>query len=323
MTAAEVALRADANAAILPDRGGLWGHLSDTFWRKPKLLLFLMLAPPVLWLGIVYLGSLFALLLQSFFSIDEFSGLINREFTLKTYAELLRPSNIDIITRTVVMAAVVTLASAIVAFPIAYYAARYARGKWKALFYLGVMLPLWSSYLVKIYAWKLILAKEGILTWFFEKVHLMWLIDAWLSLPIVGGNSLSFSFTGTFIVFVYVWLPFMILPVQASLERVPANLIEASSDLGATPAQTFRNVLFPLALPGIVAGSIFTFSLTLGDYIIPQIIGTSRLFIGQAVYSHQGTAGNIPLAAAFTVVPIVIMGVYLMLAKRAGAFDAL
>ena len=262
-------------------------------------------------------------MLQSFFSIDEFSGLINREFTLKTYGELLQPSNLDIILRTVVMAAVVTLASAVVAFPIAYYAARYARGKWKALFYLGVMLPLWSSYLVKIYAWKLILAKEGILTWFFEKLHLMWLLDAWLSLPIVGGNSLSFSFTGTFIVFVYVWLPFMILPVQASLERVPANLVEASSDLGATPAQTFRNVLFPLALPGIVAGSIFTFSLTLGDYIIPQIIGTSRLFIGQAVYAHQGTAGNIPLAAAFTVVPIVVMGFYLWGAKSMGAFDAL
>jgi putative spermidine/putrescine transport system permease protein len=323
MSAADIALRVEPTGAILPDRGGLLGALSDTFWRKPKLLLLLMLAPPVLWLGIVYLGSLFALLLQSFFSIDEFSGMINRQFTLKTYGDLLQPSNIDIIMRTVVMAAVVTLASAIVAFPIAYYAARYARGKWKALFYLGVMLPLWSSYLVKIYAWKLILAKEGILTWFFEKVHLMWLVDAWLSLPIVGGNSLSFSFTGTFIVFVYVWLPFMILPVQASLERVPANLVEASSDLGATPAQTFRNVLFPLALPGIVAGSIFTFSLTLGDYIIPQIIGTSRLFIGQAVYAHQGTAGNIPLAAAFTVVPIVVMGFYLWGAKKMGAFDAL
>ena len=136
-------------------------------------------------------------------------------------------------------------------------------------------------------------------------------LDAWLSLPVVGGNSLSVSLTGTFIVFVYVWLPFMILPIQAALERVPANLIEASADLGATPRQTFRNVVFPLALPGIVAGSIFTFSLTLGDYIIPQIIGTSRLFIGQAVYAHQGTAGNIPLAAAFTVVPIVIMGLYL------------
>ena len=323
MSMAGAALPPAVSGAILPDRGGVTGALSDIFWRKPKFLLFLMLLPPVLWLGIVYLGSLFALLLQSFFSIDEFSGLINRQFTLKTYGELLLPANLDIILRTVTMAALVTVASAIVAFPIAYYAARYARGKWKALFYIGIMLPLWSSYLVKIYAWKLILAKEGILTWFFEKVHLQWLIDAWLSLPIVGGNSLSVSFTGTFIVFVYVWLPFMILPVQASLERVPTNLVEASSDLGATPAQTFRNVLFPLALPGIVAGSIFTFSLTLGDYIIPQIIGTSRLFIGQAVFAHQGTAGNIPLAAAFTVVPIVVMGFYLWGAKKMGAFDAL
>ncbi|MDX8528811.1 ABC transporter permease [Mesorhizobium sp. MSK_1335] len=317
------ALNSNPAPAILPGSGGIRGALSDLFWRRPKFLLFLMLLPPVLWLGIVYIGSLFALLAQSFFSIDEFSGLINRQFTLKTYGDLFQAANLDIILRTVTMAALVTLASAIVAFPIAYYAARYARGRWKALFYLGVMLPLWSSYLVKIYAWKLILAKEGILTWLLAKLNLLWLLDAWLSLPIVGGNSLSVSFTGTFIVFVYVWLPFMILPVQAALERVPSNLVEASSDLGASPGQTFRNVLFPLALPGIVAGSIFTFSLTLGDYIIPQIIGTSRLFIGQAVYSQQGTAGNIPLAAAFTVVPIVIMGFYLWGAKRMGAFDAL
>ncbi|TIW19214.1 MAG: ABC transporter permease [Mesorhizobium sp.] len=317
------ALNSNPAPAILPGSGGMRGAFSDLFWRRPKLLLFLMLLPPVLWLGIVYIGSLFALLAQSFFSIDEFSGLINREFTLKTYGDLFQAANLDIILRTVTMAALVTLASAVIAFPIAYYAARYARGRWKALFYLGVMLPLWSSYLVKVYAWKLILAKEGILTWLLAKLNLLWLLDGWLSLPIVGGNSLSVSFTGTFIVFVYVWLPFMILPVQAALERVPGNLVEASSDLGASPGQTFRNVLFPLALPGIVAGSIFTFSLTLGDYIIPQIIGTSRLFIGQAVYSQQGTAGNIPLAAAFTVVPIVIMGFYLWGAKRMGAFDAL
>jgi len=310
-------------AAILPGSGGIRGALSDAFWRQPKLLLFLMLLPPLLWLGIVYIGSLIALLAQSFFSIDEFSGLINHQLTLKTYGDLFRPANLDIIQRTVTMAICVTLASVAVAFPIAYYAARYARGRWKAFFYLGVMLPLWSSYLVKIYAWKLILAKEGILTWVLAKLHLLWVLDAWLSLPYIGGNSLSVSFTGTFIVFVYVWLPFMILPMQAALERVPGNLVEASSDLGASPGQTFRNVIFPLALPGIVAGSIFTFSLTLGDYIIPQIIGTSRLFIGQAVYAQQGTAGNIPLAAAFTVVPIVIMGFYLWGAKRMGAFDAL
>lgn len=311
------------DTSILPGRGGFFGSLSDAFWRHPKLLLFLMLTPPLLWLGIIYIGSLIALLLQSFFSIDDFSGMISYEFTLSTYAQLLNPTNFDIIVRTVVMAALVTIASAFIAFPIAYYAARYAQGKWKALFYLGIMLPLWSSYLVKIYAWKLILAKEGILTWFFDKLYLSWLLDGILNLPVIGGNSLSVSYLGTFIVFVYIWLPYMILPTQAALERVPGNLIEASSDLGATPRQTFRTVLFPLALPGIVAGSIFTFSLTLGDYIIPQIIGSSRLFIGQAVYTHQGTAGNVPLAAAFSVVPIVIMAIYLWLAKKQGAFDAL
>jgi len=310
-------------SAILPNRRGTLGALSDYFWRRPKLLVFLLVAPALLWLGIVYVGSLIALLLQSFYSLDDFSGVIVEEFTLKTYGELFKAQNLDIIVRTVSMAAIVTLASAIVAFPIAYVAARYARGKWKALFYLGVMLPLWASYLVKVYAWKLILAKEGILNWVFEQLHLTWLLDAYLSLPIIGGNSLSVSFTGTFLVFLYIWLPYMILPIQASVERVPTNLLDAASDLGATPMQTFWKVIFPLALPGIVAGSIFTFSLTLGDYIIPQIVGTSRLFIGQAVYVQQGTAGNIPLAAAFTVVPIIIMGLYLWMAKRMGAFDAL
>ncbi|MCB9957211.1 MAG: ABC transporter permease [Rhodospirillaceae bacterium] len=282
-----------------------------------------MLALPALWLCVIYLGSLAALLAHSFFSIDHFSGMVRYDLTLDTYAELFTPANFDIILRTVAMAAAVTLASAVIAFPIAYFAARYARGRWKALFYLGIMLPLWSSYLVKVYAWKLILAREGILTWLFETLHLSWLLDAYLALPVVGGTSLSTSYTGTFLVFIYAWLPFMVLPIQAALERVPASMLDASSDLGARPSQTFRHVVLPLAAPGIVAGSIFTFSLTLGDYIIPQIVGSSRLFIGQAVYTHQGTAGNIPLAAAFAVVPIVIMAVYLWIAKRAGAFDAL
>ena len=185
------------------------------------------------------------------------------------------------------------------------------------------MLPLWSSYLVKVYAWKLILAKEGIVTWVAEKLGAGFVIDAILAIPAIGGNSLSTSYIGTFIVFVYVWLPFMILPMQASLERVPTSMLEASADLGATRSQTFRTVILPLALPGVIAGSIFTFSLTMGDYIIPQIVGTSARFIGLAVYQQQGTAGNLPLAAAFAVVPIVIMLIYLALAKRVGAFDAL
>jgi putative spermidine/putrescine transport system permease protein len=308
--------------AILPARG-LPDRLTAVFWRHPNLLLVLLISPPLLWLGLVYLGSLAALLVQSFYSIDEFSGLVVPEFTLKSYAELLAPANFDIILRTLGMSAAVTLGCAVIAFPIAYYAARYARGRWKAVFYLGVMLPLWSSYLVKVYAWKLILAKEGIVTWAAEGVGAGLVLNAVLAIPGIGGNSLSTSPLGTWMVFVYVWLPYMILPMQASLERVPMSMLEASADLGATPARTFRSVVLPLAMPGVIAGSIFTFSLTMGDYIIPQIIGTSARFIGQAVYQLQGTAGNLPLAAAFAVVPIAIMVVYLWLARRAGAFDAL
>jgi putative spermidine/putrescine transport system permease protein len=299
------------------------GGLADFLYRNSGILTLALLLPPLLWIGIVYLGSLFALLLQSFYSLDEFSGLIVHDFTLATYQQLFTPTNLTIILRTVLMAAAVTIVSAIVAFPIAYYAARYARGGWKALFYLAVMMPLWSSYLVKVYAWKLILAKEGIITWIADKLHLGWVLDALLALPVIGGSSLSFSYIGTFLVFVYIWLPYMILPTQAALERVPKNFIEASADLGATPGQTFSTVIFPLALPGIIAGSIFTFSLTLGDYIIPQIVGNSRPFIGTTVYALQGTAGDIPLAAAFTVVPVIIMGIYLIVARRLGAFNAL
>ena len=298
-------------------------RLTGLFWRRPKLLTALLVAPPLLWLGVVYIGSLVALLIQSFYSIDEFSGLVVPEFTLKTYGELLIPSNYDIIVRTVTMAAAVTLAAVVVAFPVAFFAARYAKGRWKAVFYLGIMLPLWSSYLVKVYAWKLILAKEGIITWAAEGIGAGNVLNTILAIPVIGGNSLSTSYIGTFLVFLYVWLPFMILPMQAALERVPTSLLEASADLGAGGWRTFRSVILPLALPGVIAGSIFTFSLTLGDYIIPQIVGSSRFFIGQAVYSLQGTAGNIPLAAAFAVVPIVIMLIYLTVARKMGAFDAL
>jgi putative spermidine/putrescine transport system permease protein len=313
-------------AAALPDRAmrmPVSTRTSDLLYRHRWLLAILLLGPPLLWIGVVYVGSLLAFLLNSFYGLDEFSGLIDYRFTLSTFAQLFQRANFDIIARSVLMAAAVTLASAVIAFPVAYYAARYARGKWKAFFYLAVMMPLWSSYLVKVYAWKLILAKEGILTWLAETTGLAWLLNALLALPVIGGPSLSISYIGMFLVFVYVWLPYMILPTQAALERVPASLVEASADLGANPAQAFRTIILPLALPGLIAGSIFTFSLTLGDYIIPQIVGTSRYFIGQAVYAQQGTAGNIPLAAAFTVVPIVVMGIYLWIAKRLGAFDAL
>ena len=303
-------------------REGLSRRFSDQLFLRRGMLLTLLLVPPLLWLGIVYVGSLIALLLLSFFSIDEFSGTIVREFTLKTYAELLQPANLDVIVRTVAMAAAVTLASALLAFPVAYYAARYARGRMKAAFYLAIMMPLWSSYLVKVYAWKLLLAREGAVAWTAERLGATPAMEGLLGMPVIGGPSLSVSYFGQFLVFVYLWLPFMILPIQAALERVPGSLMEASSDLGATPGQTFRTVILPLALPGVVAGSIFTFSLTLGDYILPQIIGPSTLLLGQAVYMLQGTAGNIPLAAAFAVVPIMVMAAYLVAAKRLGAFDA-
>lgn len=298
-------------------------RLATFFYQRPRLTLALLLAPPLLWLGVVYLGSLGALLLQSFFHLDNFTGQVVRQFTLATYRDLLTPSNFDIAQRTASMAALVTVAAALLAFPLAYYMARYATPRSKTLLYLAVTMPLWSSYLVRIYAWKLILAKEGILTWFLTRLGLGGLLDAVLSLPGIGGPSLSVSAIGMFLAFLYVWLPYMILPIVAALERVPRSLIEASGDLGAHPGATFRTVLLPLALPGVAAGSIFTFSLTLGDFIIPGTFGNSSLFIGQAVLQHQGTAGNIPLAAAFTVVPMVIMALYLLLVRRLGAFEAL
>jgi len=311
-------------AAALPAMRSPLQRLSSVLYLRPALLLFLLLMPPLLWLGVIYLGSLFTLLAHSFFFLDEFSGVMVREFSLVTWRQfLVNPANWDVVIRSAVMAVSVTLASALIAFPIAYYMVRFAGLKLKAMLYLGVMLPLWSSYLVRVYAWKLILAKEGIVNWFANTLALGWLLEAILDIPDIGGPSLSTSYLGTFIVFTYIWLPFMILPVVAALERVPGSVIEASGDLGANPGQTFRKVILPLAFPGVVAGSIFTFSLTLGDYIIPSIIGKSTPFLGETVYRLQGTAGNIPMAAAFTVVPIVIMGIYLSLAKRLGAFDAL
>ncbi|WP_197465121.1 ABC transporter permease [Tistrella mobilis] len=302
--------------------GGPVRRLSDLLLRRRRLLLLSLLVPPLLWLGVVYLGALFTLLAHSLFSIDEFAGTLIYEPTLKTFGELMRPANLDIVLRTIAIASVVTVLAAVIGFPVAWYAARYARGRMKAAFYLAVMMPLWSSYLVKLYAWKLLLAKEGAIGWFADRLGLAGLLDAWLSLPLVGGPSLSVSYTGMVVVFLYLWLPFMILPIQAALERVPASMIEASSDLGATPGQTFRNVVLPLAMPGVVAGGIFTFSLTLGDYIVPQVIGTSALVLGQAVYMQQGVAGNLPLAAAFAVVPMLVMALFLTAAKRMGAFDA-
>ena len=278
--------------------------LANTLYRKNNLFLLLLLAPPLLWFGVVYLGSLFTLLWQSFYTFDDFSMAVTNDLTLDNYRVLFDSTNLDIILRTLSMAVAVTLACACVGFPIAYYMTRYGSAREKGFFYIAVMLPMWASYIVKTYAWTVILSQQGILYWCINHLALGSALNTILQMPIVGGNTLATSNLGRFIVFTYIWLPFMILPIQAALERVPTNLLQASADLGAKPAQTFRKVLLPLVFPGVVAGSIFTFSLTLGDYIIPQLIGPSGLYIGTMVYTMQGSIGNMPLAAAFTVVQI-------------------
>jgi len=298
-------------------------RVSTYLYQRPKLVLALLLGPPILYMGVVYIGALIALLINSFFYLEEFTGLIVRQFTLRTYAQLISPTNAGIFSRTAGMALAVTFADAIIAFPLAYYIAKFASRRMRTWLYIAVTIPLWSSYLVRVYAWKLILAKEGIVSWFFNLFGIQFILDKVLSFPGIGGSSLSLSPIGMFITFCYIWLPYMIVPIQTALERVPNSLLDASSDLGATASQTFRNVILPLAFPGVVAGSIFTFSLTLGDFIVPQSLGNSRFFIGQAVYSYQGTAGNIPLAAAMTMGPVLLMVIYLLIARRMGAFDAL
>lgn len=310
-----------ASLAVLPPPT-LRRRASDLLYTRRGLLLLALLAPPLLWFGVIYLGSLLALLANAFFRLDDFTGQVVREVGIGNFIALLEPANLDAARRSIGMAIAVTLACTVLAFPVALVMAR-SGGATKALLYIAVMLPLWSSYLVRLYAWKLLLAKEGAINWAAQQLHLTWLVEALLATPLIGGPSLSFSTFGTFVVFVYMWLPFMILPLVAAIERIPASTLEASADLGAHPATTFRRVVLPLAMPGVAAGSIFTFSLTLGDYIIPQVIGDSTLYIGQVIYRQQGVAGNIPFAAAFSLVPIVAIGLYLWFAKRRGAFDAL
>jgi len=298
-------------------------RLSTALYRRQRLALWLLLTPPVLWLGVVYLGSLLAMVWQSAYSFDDFSMQVVPELTLANYRALLDAANLDIVLRTLGMAVAVTLGSAALGFPIAYYIARHTSGALKSALYASVMLPMWVSYIVKAYAWTVILAQGGLVYLLSGALGLRGALEALLELPVVGGNSLSTSNLGRWLVFVYVWLPYMILPIYAAIERVPENLLQASADLGARPAQTFRTVILPLTFPGVVAGSIFTFSLTLGDYIIPQLIGPSGYYVGTMVNTLHGSVGNLPMAAAFTLVPIVIIGVYLWLARRLGAFDAL
>ena len=314
-----------SQSLALPDHGqtGPMRRIANLLYRRPNFYLLLLLVPPLLWFGAIYFGSLLTLLWQGFYTFDDFSMTVTPDLTLANFQALFAPANYDIILRTLTMAVVVSLASAVVAFPIAYYMARYTSGKTKAFFYIAVMMPMWASYIVKAYAWTLLLAKGGVAQWFIQNLGLDGLLQWILGLPGVGGSTLSTSHLGRFMVFVYIWLPFMILPIQASLERLPPSLPQASADLGARPLQTFTKVILPLSIPGIAAGSIFTFSLTLGDFIVPQLIGPPGFFVGSMVYAQQGAIGNMPMAAAFTLVPIVLIAIYLSIVKRLGAFDAL
>ena len=281
-------------------------RISAFLHRHPRLRLAALLALPASWLLVVYLGSLVVLLLAAFWQTDPFTSEVVRTFTLDNFRTLFeRDVYRNVAWRTIRMAALVTLADVVLAFPIAYYMARVASRRTRNLLVVAVVMPLWASYLVKAYAWRTMLANEGILDW---------------GLGPIGLSGPGYSEAGLWLVFTYLWLPFMILPVYAGLERIPRSLLEASSDLGARSFHTFFRVVLPLALPAVVAGSIFTFSLTLGDYIAPGLI-TSEQFIGTVIYSIRGQA--LPLAAAYTFVPIGVMVVYLLAARRLGAFDNL
>ncbi len=297
--------------------------VSTYLWRHRRIRLALLLLLPVSLLVGIYGISLVSLLFNSFYRLDQFTGRLDDTLSLDSWRGLFTTPNVLTAFRTIAIATSVTIASAFLALPLAYFVSRQASKRSRRWLILGIMVPLWSSYLVRVYSWKLILAAEGIANWFFDAFGIGFVLDAILELPVIGGPSLSFSWLGQFIVFVYIWLPYMVMPVQVSMDRVPQSLLDASQDLGAGPSRTFRKVLFPLIVPGVAAGSIFTFSLTLGDYIIPQVVGDSSPSIGYVIYSQQGLAGNLPAAAAFAFVPIVVMGLYLFVVGKLGAFKAL
>jgi putative spermidine/putrescine transport system permease protein len=285
-------------------------RLSAALWRRPWLKLGLLLAAPVLAFAVVYLGALVSLFISAFWSIDAFTAAVIHTWTLDNFKTLWNDHTYWRITgRTIGIAAAVTLTDALLAFPLAYFMARLATPRLRAVLFIAVLLPLWSSYLVRIYAWRTILAKNGALNWFLNGI----------GLPDTG---LAYTNTAMWIVFSYVWLPFMVLPVYAALERIPDSYLEASHDLGAKGPRTLRSVILPLTLPGLVAGSIFTFSLTLGDFITPALVGgAGSSFIGNVVHDKVGQP-DIPFAAAFATVPVVVMGIYLTIARRLGAFEA-
>ena len=297
-----------SESAVAPPPASPARRLAAALYRRPRVQLAALLAAPLGWLVIAYLGALALFLISSFWSVDSLTGNIITKPTLANYQRILTGEVYPVITaRTVIMPAVVTLTCIIVAFPIAFYMARVASSRVRGLLIVSILLPLWSGYLVKVYAWRLILSQGGVLNW---------------ALAPFGLQGPGYSIEAVWIVESYLWLPYMIIPIYAGLERIPGSLFEASADLGGKAWITFRRVVVPLVLPAIVAGSIFTFSLTLGDYITPTLVSNTK-FIGNVVYDLVGVAGNSPLAAAYTMVPVTIMLIFLLVARRLGAFDAL
>ena len=276
--------------------------------RRPRLRLSLLLAGPVGWLLIAYIGSLAVLFVAAFWQLDPFSGRVIHEYGTQNFETIANGEVYrTIVLRTVGIAAAVTVADIVLAFPIAFYMAKVASPRVRGLLVVAVLMPLWSSYLVKVYAWRTILSSDGILNWALEPL---------------GMTGPGYGNTATWLVFTYLWLPFMVLPIYAGLTRIPNSLLDASGDLGAGAFRTFRRVILPIVFPAVVAGSIFTFSLTLGDYITPQLVSSTQ-FIGNVVYINVGVANNLPLAAAFATVPVVVMILYLLGARKLGAFENL
>jgi putative spermidine/putrescine transport system permease protein len=276
--------------------------------NRPRLQLGLLLSGPLGWLGLAYLGSLVVLFVAAFWHLDPFTSEVVKGFSFDNFRTLWEGDVYrSIAGRTLAIAAAVTVTDGIIAFPIAFYMAKVASPRTRGLLVVAVLMPLWSSYLVKVYAWRTILSEEGILNWALEPL---------------GLKGPGFGNVATWLVFSYLWLPYMIIPLYAGLERIPDSLLDASGDLGGKPWMTLRRVILPLALPAVVAGSIFTFSLTLGDYITPNLVSSTQ-FIGNVVYNNVGVANNLPLAAAFATVPVVVMVLYLLAARRLGAFESL
>ncbi len=297
---------------VVLDGPGAWSRVSAALWRRPWARATLLLTPPLAWFLLIYAAALVVMLITAFFQTNAFTGNLEYIWSFSNFSQILNTSAYrTIIARTVGMAAGVTVVDAIIAFPFAYFMARVASRRTRTVLFVAILLPLWASYLAKVLSWQLILNHSGLLNWSLARIS-------------VGPLSLIDSNTAVFIVFCYIWLPYMVIPTYAALERIPPSMIEASQDLGGRVWRTTRSVIWPLALPGIVAGSIFTFSLTLGDYITPLLIGgTNSVFIGTVIYSNIGTANNLPFAAAMAFVPIVIMACYLLFARSLGAFREL